>query len=189
MLPLVRSALAEVGWDRHSLDRVAAGIGPGSFTGLRIVIALAQGIALGLRIALVGVPSLRSMALAVPPTTPGTRCAVIDARRGEVFCALYTPRGSELRPALLLPRQTALRRLLELDTTSNLVLVGEAAAELGGETVFRSLESDLPHARWTAEVGAELNPQTAPAAPLYVREPDAIKPDLPPDPLAETNKN
>jgi len=189
MLPLVKSVLAEAGWDRQSLDRVAAGIGPGSFTGLRVGIALAQGIALGLERPLVGVPSLQSMARAVPTAIPGPRCAVVDARRGEVFCALYASQGAELGGALALPRGAALIRIEGLSGGEDVLLVGEAAAELGGRTVFRSEESDLPHARWTAEIGAELGVAEAPATPLYVREPDAIKPDLPPSPLEDPRKN
>jgi tRNA threonylcarbamoyladenosine biosynthesis protein TsaB len=189
MLPLVNSVLAEAGWGRGSLDRVAAGIGPGSFTGLRVGLALAQGLALGLGRPLVGVPSLRSMARAVPRTVPGARCAVIDARRGEVFCALYGAEGAELGTAVAWPRESALARIAELVSGAEVVLVGEAAAELGGRTVFRSPESDLPHAHWTAQIGAEVDVTGAPATPLYVREPDAIKPDLPPSPLADPEKN
>ncbi len=184
MLPLVNSVLAEAGWGRRSLDRVAAGIGPGSFTGLRVGLALAQGIALGLDRPLVGVPSLRTMARAVPATVRGARCAVVDARRAEVFCALYAPEGSELASAVAVPRDSALLRIAVLAAGAKVVLVGEAATELGGRPIFRSDESDLPHARWTAEIGAQVDVAGAPAAPLYVREPDAIQPDLPPSPLA-----
>jgi len=189
LLPLVHSALAKAGWKRRSLDRVATGIGPGSFTGLRVGIALAQGIALGLERPLVGVPSLQSMARAVPAAVGGARCAIVDARRAEVFCAIYAPQGDELVSALALPRETALARIAELVSGGELVLVGEAAAELGGRTLFRSVESDLPHARWTAEIGAEADPEGAAPSPLYVREPDAIRPNLPPSPLADPDKN
>jgi tRNA threonylcarbamoyladenosine biosynthesis protein TsaB len=189
MLPLVNAVLAEAGYSRGSLDRIAAGIGPGSFTGLRVGIALAQGIALGLGRPLAGVPSLRSMARAVPAAISGARCAVVDARRGEVFFALYAPEGSELGRAAAVPRESALTRIAEIASGAEIVLVGEAAAELGGRTIFRSEESDLPHARWTAEIGAEVDIAAAPATPLYVREPDAIKPDLPPSPLVDSGKS
>src|SRR5688572_6886733 len=66
ILPLVERALASAGFDRTSLDRLAVGVGPGSFTGLRVGIALAEGLALGLGIPIVGVPSLRAMAAAAP---------------------------------------------------------------------------------------------------------------------------
>ncbi|MEB2323652.1 MAG: tRNA (adenosine(37)-N6)-threonylcarbamoyltransferase complex dimerization subunit type 1 TsaB, partial [Sorangiineae bacterium] len=85
MLPLIARLLAEAGWARGSLDRLAVGVGPGSFTGVRVGIALAQGIALGLGVPVVGVPSLAAMARAAPPHVSGLRVPLLDARRGEVF--------------------------------------------------------------------------------------------------------
>jgi tRNA threonylcarbamoyladenosine biosynthesis protein TsaB len=66
VLGLIEELLASAGWTRGSLDRVAVGVGPGSFTGLRVGIALAQGIALGLARPLIGVGSLRAMASGLP---------------------------------------------------------------------------------------------------------------------------
>ena len=66
MLPLVEQLLSEAGWPLSSLDRIGVGIGPGSFTGLRIGVALAQGIGLGLACPVVGVGSLHAMAFAAP---------------------------------------------------------------------------------------------------------------------------
>src|SRR5262249_10481085 len=93
--PMIEEALAGAVWARQSLERLAVGIGPGSFTGLRIGIGLALGIAEGLQVPMVGVCSLRAMALAVPPSVAGLRCPVVDARRGELFVAAYTPEGEE----------------------------------------------------------------------------------------------
>src|SRR5687768_454757 len=87
ILPLVERALEAAGFDRTSLDRVAVGIGPGSFTGLRVGIALAEGLALGLDIPIIGVASLRAMAAAVPAAEARIRIPVLDARRDEVFVA------------------------------------------------------------------------------------------------------
>jgi tRNA threonylcarbamoyladenosine biosynthesis protein TsaB len=81
ILPLIEEALARAGWNRTQLDRIAVGAGPGSFTGLRVGIAIAQGLSEGLGIPLVGVPSLRAMALAVPAEQEGCRCVLVDARR------------------------------------------------------------------------------------------------------------
>lgn len=181
-LPLVEQVLAEAGWARTSLERVAVGIGPGSFTGLRIGIALAQGIAMGLGIPVVGVGSLRVMAAAVPADRTGSRVPLLDARRGELFCAVYDPAGRELVAPAALPRDTALSTL-EQRAPGERVLLGEIATALGLSGALRSAATDLPHATFTALVGAALDPALAPAEPLYVRDVDAIKPDLPPSPF------
>lgn len=80
-------AAAGVGWDE--LTMIAVGVGPGAFTGLRVGIATARGLAQSLGVPLTGVSSLR--ALAAPALAAGAdgALAVIDARRGEVFAAAY----------------------------------------------------------------------------------------------------
>ncbi len=181
-LPLVERVLAEAGWARSSLDRVAVGIGPGSFTGLRIGMALGQGIALGLGIPVVGVGSLRAMAAAVPADRSGLRVPLLDARRSELFAAVYDAAGQELVAPLALPQVSALSTLEERAPGAR-VLIGEVTAVLAVPGALRSAETDLPHAGFTAIVGAGLDPALSPAEPLYVREADAIKPDLPPSPF------
>lgn len=81
------------GWP--SVDRIGVGVGPGTFTGLRIGVATARALSRARDIPLVGVSTLHSLALAVPPAAAsesGSRAvmAVIDARRGEVFAAAWT---------------------------------------------------------------------------------------------------
>ncbi len=73
------------------LAGIAVGIGPGSFTGLRIGLSYAKGIASARRIPIIGVSSLDSMALCGAPqsTSDAMLCPVLDARRGEVYAALY----------------------------------------------------------------------------------------------------
>src|SRR6185369_5960506 len=95
VLSLIEILLAEVGWSRASIERIAVGIGPGSFTGLRVGIALAQGMALGLGRPIVGVGSLAALASSAPATDRRTRVPVLDARRGELFVAAYDADGRE----------------------------------------------------------------------------------------------
>jgi tRNA threonylcarbamoyladenosine biosynthesis protein TsaB len=96
-------ARASIGWS--ALERIAVGLGPGTFTGLRVGVATARGLAQSLEIELVGVSSLRALAegilrgqpLAEPDGSYGDRVlAVLDARRGEAFAAAYrtSDRGS-----------------------------------------------------------------------------------------------
>lgn len=180
--PLIEELLARAGWSLASLDRVAVGTGPGSFTGSRVGIALAQGIAEGLERPLIGVCSLAAMALATPADVAGTRCPVLDARRGESFFALYAPDGRELTPPTLAESPEAL--LQKATAHGPVVFVGSGCPALPAPySVFRHEETDLPHARWTALAALTAAPEDR-VTPCYVRHTVAIVPDLPQNPLA-----
>lgn len=182
ILPLIEQALAEAGWTRRHLERVAVGLGPGSFTGLRVGISLAQGISEGLEVPLIGVGSLEAMARAAPAVHPGLRCPVLDARRGEMFVALYSPEGTELEAPQLVTSATDLLRFATA-AASEVLFLGCAPVLLESVPgVYRSPETDLPHARWVA-LAAEQAPPSAAARPLYIREATAVVPHLPPNPL------
>jgi tRNA threonylcarbamoyladenosine biosynthesis protein TsaB len=185
VLALVERLLAEVGWSRSSIDRVAVGIGPGSFTGLRVGIALAQGIALGLARPIVGVGSLAALASLAPATERRTRIPVLDARRGELFIAAYDPDGTERLAPDAVPVARVPALLGELFAVGEVVLVGEAGRLAGGGyELLAGGELDLPHATAVARLGAALDPASAPAEPTYVRGPGATPQNLPPSPLA-----
>jgi tRNA threonylcarbamoyladenosine biosynthesis protein TsaB len=184
VLGLVDRALAEAKLSRQDLDRVAVGVGPGSFTGLRVGIALAEGMALGLERPLVGVGSLRAMAHAVPAADERVRIAVLDARRSEVFVAAYAPDGEELVAPNALAPEAALTLLREKLGGRRAVTVGEGAKLLGdGFEHLTGSEFDLPHAVAVAALGVVLEPAAARAEPVYVRGPGATLPNLPPSPL------
>ena len=110
---LVRTALdrAGVGWD--ALDGLAVSIGPGSFTGLRIGLGLAKGIAFAGGTPIAAVPTLEALAWAAEPAPGDVVWAVLDARMREVYAASFerTPQGlarltpdEALRPDALAPR-------------------------------------------------------------------------------------
>src|SRR5579871_1760258 len=85
--------LASAGLALNELRAIAIGIGPGSFTGLRVGLSYAKGLAIGARIQLVGIPSLDALALCGSDSAtarPGmTICPILDARKGEVYVSLY----------------------------------------------------------------------------------------------------
>lgn len=142
-------AAAEVSW--RQIDRIAVGVGPGTFTGLRVGVATARGLAQSLSAELVGVLSLRALAagaFAADPAAaegcaPATVLAVIDARRGEVFAAAYES-GEDGPRELTAPRALAPERLAEVVAETQDVL-GERRPWLAvgdGAVRFRSqLES------------------------------------------------
>jgi tRNA threonylcarbamoyladenosine biosynthesis protein TsaB len=105
LLPMAASLLAETGLRWDDVERIAVGLGPGTFTGLRVGVATARGLAQSLRAPLVGFSSLAALAHAGlrGEAPPGRVLSVIDARRGEVFAAVYemSPGGElvELVPA------------------------------------------------------------------------------------------
>jgi tRNA threonylcarbamoyladenosine biosynthesis protein TsaB len=184
LLPLVEQLLAETGSARSSLDRLAVGIGPGSFTGLRVGIALAQGMALGLDRPLVGIGSLRAVARGAPEEDPRVRVVALDARRNELFVAVYAADGRELLAPAAFGRDVAAVRVAEALAGASALGLGEHSRELGPsvEPLVRD-DLDLPHARWVALLGVDADPAAAIAEPNYVRGPGATLPNLPPSPL------
>jgi tRNA threonylcarbamoyladenosine biosynthesis protein TsaB len=114
LLGLIHELLDRGGAGWESLDRIAAGVGPGTFTGLRIGIATAEALSAASGRPLVGVSSLRSLALAAHDREPArATLAVIDARRGEAFVAGWAAGDdplnvtASLSPRVLTPEQLA----------------------------------------------------------------------------------
>ena len=87
---------AGLGWD--DLDRIGVGIGPGTFTGLRIGVATGRALAQGRTGVLVGISTLAALAAGAREQAEGGVLAVLDARRGEAFCAAYAADGQVLSP-------------------------------------------------------------------------------------------
>jgi tRNA threonylcarbamoyladenosine biosynthesis protein TsaB len=119
LLPLAAELLAQAGLRFDDVDRIAVGVGPGTFTGLRIGVASARGLAQSLRAELIGISSPRALALAAAgcPAVEGRVVvgvlALIDARRGEAFAAAYAPIGDpSMYPEPQPPRELVLPRAL-----------------------------------------------------------------------------
>jgi tRNA threonylcarbamoyladenosine biosynthesis protein TsaB len=156
--------------DWAAVERIAVGVGPGGFTGLRIGIATARALAQARRLPLVPVSSLRALAAGVE--ADGPVAAVIDARRGEAFAAVY--RGDEVlrEPAALGPEALAA-------AAAGTLAVGDGALrfrdvlEQAGAVV--PPDGDAVH-RISAAALCRLGAAGAPAEqvlPDYRREPDA----------------
>ncbi|HEY6694450.1 MAG TPA: tRNA (adenosine(37)-N6)-threonylcarbamoyltransferase complex dimerization subunit type 1 TsaB [Solirubrobacteraceae bacterium] len=177
LLPLVEEVLAaaEITWD--AITRIAVGVGPGGFTGLRLGIATARALAQARGCELVGVSSLAALASPVkhgdsPPVSPGGRVvAVIDARRGEVFAAAYPGFG----PVAIAPAELAAR------IRPGWQAVGDGAVRFREELERAGAEipaDDSPLHRVSALQVCRLGATAEPAdrdtlLPDYRREPDA----------------
>ncbi|HTM44940.1 MAG TPA: tRNA (adenosine(37)-N6)-threonylcarbamoyltransferase complex dimerization subunit type 1 TsaB [Polyangiaceae bacterium] len=185
-LAAIDGLFTQAGWQKSSLERIGAGIGPGSFTGVRVGIALAEGIAAGLGISVVGVGSLKAMALAVSSEDKRIRCPVMDARRGELFVAAYDANGNELWSPRLIA-QTAAPSTIAQALGANYVLLGAAAHGVDAPHLVDDL-TDYPHASVIALHAQHIAPDGMPVLPQYIREADAIIPNLPPSPLNQERK-
>jgi tRNA threonylcarbamoyladenosine biosynthesis protein TsaB len=175
LLPLVSELLSEAGIGWSQVDRIAVGLGPGTFTGLRIGVATAQALARAATIPVVGVSTLHSLALNLG-RAPGPQAdvvvAVLDARRSEVYAAAWDANGlgkTEL-PALLRPAALAPESLLE-------ALAGRARAPLAigeGAIAFRGV---LEHGGMSVpEDRSELHRITAAGHCLIARDLEPVEP-------------
>jgi len=180
MLSLLGEALASAGWDKQSIDRLAVGVGPGAFTGIRIGIAQAHGLALGLGVPTVGVGSLRAIAAAHPKGDARLRLVVRDARRDEVFVGAYDVEGYEHLAATVWPRAGLATALSEWAGGEPFVVLGEAVEGLDS---FIDEAGGAPDATQVALLGARFDPPLHPPHPVYARGPGADPQNLVPSPL------
>jgi tRNA threonylcarbamoyladenosine biosynthesis protein TsaB len=182
VLPMVGEMLAEAGLSLKQLDGIAFGAGPGSFTGLRIGCGVAQGLAFGANLPVVGVSTL----LALAQQGQGPRVlACLDARMGEVYHAAYERLGAEWRtvcePGLYKPESVP---MIEGDgwfgIGSGWAAYGEALNTCYAGQI-RGIDKDaFPHARDIAALAAAEFAEgkggvpAAEAAPIYIRNKVAL---------------
>lgn len=96
MHPAIQNILQEAGLEIRQLDAVAVTVGPGSFTGLRVGLSAAKGICFALNIPLISISTLEMMAYAVKDQSSDLICPMIDARRMEVYTAVYDKNLNEV---------------------------------------------------------------------------------------------
>ncbi|WP_096084827.1 tRNA (adenosine(37)-N6)-threonylcarbamoyltransferase complex dimerization subunit type 1 TsaB [Agaribacterium haliotis] len=101
LLPLIDQLLSQAGIELQQLDAIALVHGPGSFTGIRIALSVAQGLAYGANLPLIGVSSLRCLAERALPlaSEPCTLVCAIDARMQELYWAAFHFDGKQIKPA------------------------------------------------------------------------------------------
>ena len=167
----IAALLAEAGVTAAGLERIAVSVGPGSFTGLRVGIAAARGLALVRRIPVVGISTLQAHAAHASAIGSGGRpiLALLPARGTEAFGQLFSAEGAPLEDAVAAPLDHFSARAL----TEGLAVAGAGAAALGD--AFTPLHVDsAPRIETLLALGARLDPALHPPKPLYVKPPDAV---------------
>jgi tRNA threonylcarbamoyladenosine biosynthesis protein TsaB len=156
----VDELLREAAVEPRSLDALVVGTGPGSFTGLRMGLAAARGLAFALELPVAGVSTLDALAAGAPGALP-----VVDARRHEVFT--------------LVDGEPVARPPTELELETGTRCVGDGAvryradlAALGAEIPPDDSELHVPRASLHARLAREFGPAEE-VEPIYVRAPDA----------------
>jgi tRNA threonylcarbamoyladenosine biosynthesis protein TsaB len=182
LLGLIDRAVMRAGWKKTEIDLVACCIGPGSFTGVRVALATAKGIALGLGCPIVGVGSLEAMASAARRAGEKMVLPMLDAKKGEVFWAAYDETGALLAG----PGHVASGEVATLAKgLGNVVAVGEVASSLAlaGVRILSSPATDLPDALEVARLGVAKHASRGAddvhaLEPVYVRPPDITVPKV-----------
>lgn len=177
LLGLIEEAVAEAGgWER--IGRLGVGIGPGSFTGIRIGVATARALAQARGLPLAGVQSTAALAAGIPAREGRARLGVIDARRGEVFVAELPAAGAQVgEPFVCAPRGLS----DALQGCSGALAAGDGALRFRGELEALGVEvladEDPAHrlsGRQLGVLAATIEPGPPEATtPLYLRQPDA----------------
>ena len=169
VLPMAESLLSEAGIARNQLDAIAVGRGPGAFTGVRLAISVAQGLALALDLPVLPISSLAALAMQAPSNGAAV-LAAIDARRGEIYAGTFQ-KGTEV----IKSRLNYLRPLLEecVAAASDLVLPEAESWNVigsGWHVYGRAIRDHLPGAPLWAD--GRRYPQARDvarlAAPLFV---------------------
>ncbi len=175
LLPAIERTRVDAGLEWEEMDAIAVGIGPGGFTGLRIGIATARAIARARAVALRPVVSLAALAVGLDAPLA---LALTDARRGQVYAALYED-GRERWPPFVAAPEDLAARLRSLDAPP--VAVGDGSLrcrdlleEAGVRLAPDQSDLHVVRALHVCELASGVPPATPEAVvPLYLRVPDA----------------
>ena len=183
LLSMVRAVLDEAGVSLSDLDCIVASIGPGAFTGVRVSVAVAQGLAFGAGLRIIGISTLEALAMqamsGVTPHGPNSSIAVLDARMQEVYWGCFEADAALGVIAIGTPRVTAPQAVLV--PSGRCIGIGRGFAAypalrgLPGIELPPGAEAALPRAREFAQLGALRLAQgqamdPAEVQPVYLRD-------------------
>jgi tRNA threonylcarbamoyladenosine biosynthesis protein TsaB len=183
LMPLIARVMQSAQLAFTALDRIAVTSGPGSFTGLRVGISAARGLALAAGKPAVGLTTLSAYAAAiVSQNRPAPVISTIDARHDHVYFQIVAGDGSQL----VRPKVAGIDEAIAASRFGAPHLVGNAAkilAERWPKDAPQPIAVDpqaAPDITWVAWLGAAADPDAAPARPFYLRAPDAKPAAIPP---------
>jgi tRNA threonylcarbamoyladenosine biosynthesis protein TsaB len=176
LMPLIARVMDGAGIEFRQLDRIAVTTGPGSFTGLRVGISAARGIALAAGKPAIGLTTLAAFAaphIAEDDTLPVV--AAIDARHNNVYLQVFGPRGR----TVVAPKVASLREAVRAAQTDPARIVGSAAQLIAAawpktEPLPPTVDQrGAPDISWIARLAAAADEGHGSPKPLYLRAPDA----------------
>ena len=189
LMPLLARVMRQSGVGFADLDRIAVTTGPGSFTGLRVGLSAARGIALAAHKPIVGVTTLSAYAAPVVSEDAASPViSAIDARHDHVYYQVVSGSGEEL----IAPQVAAIHDVTAIARLGAPHLVGNAASLVAARwpaDAAAPVAVDTqagPDIAWVAWLGAAADPARAPARPFYLRAPDVKPPANPAREPAQT---
>ena len=183
LMPMISRVMQSADLAFAALDRIAVTVGPGSFTGLRVGISAARGLALAADKPAVGLTTLSAYAATIVGQGKSSPVmSAIDARHDHVYFQIVAGDGSQL----VRPRVAAIDEAIAASQFGAPHLVGNAANILAerwpkqGEQPVAVDAQPAPDIGWVAWLGAAADPATNPARPFYLKAPDAKPAAQPP---------
>jgi tRNA threonylcarbamoyl adenosine modification protein YeaZ len=176
VMPLIARVMDQADIEFSSLDRIAVTVGPGSFTGLRVGLSAARGIALASGKPAIGLTTLAAFAAPLIAQDDQTAVvAAIDARHDHVYLQVFGAGGKTVVP----PRIAPLKEAVQLASGAPARIVGSGATLIAAQwpdsepppMLVEQLEA--PDIGWIARLGAAADDDYGPPKPLYLRAPDA----------------
>jgi len=175
VMPLIARVMDAARSEFNELNRIAVTVGPGSFTGLRVGISAARGIALAAGRPAIGLSTLSALAAPhVAARSGDTIIAAIDARNEQVYFQVFAPNGT----TIVTPRLDRVRAAVRAVPVGAAVITGSAAELVAAHWPSGSpaplVETHAaPDIGWVARLGAAAREEGAAPKPLYLRRPDA----------------
>ncbi|WP_425410413.1 tRNA (adenosine(37)-N6)-threonylcarbamoyltransferase complex dimerization subunit type 1 TsaB [Hyphococcus sp.] len=177
LAPMAAQALAQARVSVRDLDRVGVVVGPGGFTGVRVALSFARGLGVGTGIPVIGVTSLAALAANITPSGANELvAAIIDARRGQVYAALFDPQANAVLAEPFVADPASAHAKLKASADGRDFLLTGSGAPLLDRASSGAAQID---AKVVARLAARAPHPATPPAPLYLRAPDA-KPGKPP---------
>ncbi len=182
LMPLLDRLLKDAGVSAGDISGIGVDVGPGMFTSLRVGLSTAKGLALAHRIPVAGIDSLWCLARTARPSMDRV-LSVVDARKRQVYAALYIQGRPAIRPAVFTPEELVLSLKQEPEDQTRLVVAGNGAsicvglfASAGIEIELTGIESPTPGVvalEAGERIAGGLVDDAAAIEPLYLRRTDA----------------